>query len=292
VTLLPGKDAGILRWRNRALVTALVDRKQGDKGAKLSARARETEISDAIAGSRSADPGEIAHFAGDADAWWDEDGPFAPLHALNPVRLAYARDAIYRHFACDPAAGPPMRGLSLLDIGCGGGLFAEPMARLGAAVTGIDLAEESIEVARRHAEEMDLTVDYRAISAEALAATGAQYDVVSALEVIEHLADIPSFLEACAGLIRPGGLFIFSTINRTPASYALAIVGAEYVLRWVPRGSHDWRKFVKPDELKCLLADAGFDGIEFSGLIFDPMRGNWRAGRRLDVNYIGTARRK
>lgn len=245
----------------------------------------------AVAGAPSADPGEIAHFAGDADAWWQEDGPFAPLHALNPVRLAYARDGICNHFDRDPATDRSLKGLSILDIGCGGGLFAEPMARLGATVTGIDLAEESIEVARQHAGEMRLDIDYQFISAEELAAGGARFDVVSALEVIEHLADIPSFLTACARLVRSGGLFIFSTINRTPASYAIAIVGAEYVLRWVPRGSHDWQKFVRPEELAGMLGDAGFEQPEFGGLIFDPLRGNWRLGRRLDVNYIGMAER-
>lgn len=248
-------------------------------------------ITGATADSPSVDPAEIAHFAGDADAWWDEDGPFAPLHALNPVRLKYVRDQILERFDVDAAAKLPFGGLTLLDIGCGGGLFAEPMARLGAVVTGIDFAEESVDVAREHAEEMGLEIDYRAVSAESLADSGQQFDIVSALEVVEHLADVPAFLNACATLVRPGGLFFFSTINRTRASYAVAIVGAEFVLRWVPRGSHDWRKFIKPTELDDMLGEAGFEPAEFAGLIFDPLGSGWRLGRRLDVNYIGFAPR-
>src|SRR5579872_2901007 len=205
----------------------------------------------------SIDPAEVAKFADLADAWWDPAGKFRPLHRLNPTRIAYIRDRAAARYGRDPLSPAPLAGLAILDIGCGGGLLCEPLARLGGKVTGLDAAERNIAIARRHAELGGLAIDYRAGSAEDMAASGRRFDVVLTMEVVEHVADPASFLGAAATLVAPGGLLIVATINRTAKAFALAIVGAEYILRWLPRGSHDWRRFLKPSELAALLRPLG-----------------------------------
>ena len=240
-------------------------------------------------GVSTVDPDEVTRFAAVADAWWDPRGAFAPLHKLNPTRLSYIRDQICRHFGRDPRSARSLDGLAVLDVGCGGGLLAEPITRMGAAVTGIDATEQNIRVAGLHAQDMELEIDYRHIAAEELAAEGAVFDVVVNMEVIEHVADVPAFLAACRALVRPGGIMLFSTLNRTAKAFAMAIVGAEYVLRWLPRGTHDWQKFLKPAELSAALDAAGFTVPDLSGLSYDPLGDRWRVTRDLSVNYLGTA---
>lgn len=240
-------------------------------------------------GVSTVDPAEVTRFAAVADAWWDPKGAFAPLHKLNPTRLAYIRDQLCRHFGRDPRSARSLEGLSVLDVGCGGGLLAEPITRMGAAVTGIDATEQNIRVAGLHAQDMELDIDYRHIAAEELAAEGEAFDVVVNMEVIEHVADVPAFLAACRALVKPGGIMLFSTLNRTAKAFAMAIVGAEYVLRWLPRGTHDWQKFLKPSELSAALEAAGFMVPDLSGLSYDPLGDSWRVTRDLSVNYLGTA---
>ncbi|NKB56083.1 MAG: bifunctional 2-polyprenyl-6-hydroxyphenol methylase/3-demethylubiquinol 3-O-methyltransferase UbiG [Alphaproteobacteria bacterium] len=236
------------------------------------------------------DAAEVAKFAALAETWWDSEGPFRPLHQLNPVRLRYIRDTVAAHFDRDPLAAKPLEGLRLLDIGCGGGLLAEPLTRLGAVVTGIDATERNIGVAALHAEESGLAIDYRHTTAEALHAESEQFDVVLNMEVVEHVADVDAFLAASSGVVREGGIMILATLNRTLKSYAFAIVGAEYVLRWLPRGTHDWRRFVRPSELAAGLRTAGMNVEEFTGMVFNPLTGRWSLNPRdLDVNYIATA---
>ncbi|MFV0473585.1 MAG: bifunctional 2-polyprenyl-6-hydroxyphenol methylase/3-demethylubiquinol 3-O-methyltransferase UbiG [Pikeienuella sp.] len=240
--------------------------------------------------SATVDAAEIAKFAAMAAEWWDPKGKFRPLHAMNPCRIEYIAGQIAAEFGRDRRAPRPLDGLSLVDIGCGGGLAAEPMARLGADVTGLDAAGESLGVARAHAAEGGLSIDYREETAEETAARGARFDVALALEVVEHVADIPAFLDAIGALLKPGGLVILSTLNRTPESFAAAIIGAERVLRWLPPGTHDWRKFPAPKELETALAGAGLEVVDAAGMVPDPLRGDWRLSRRnLRVNYIMTA---
>jgi 2-polyprenyl-6-hydroxyphenyl methylase/3-demethylubiquinone-9 3-methyltransferase len=240
----------------------------------------------------SVDPAEVAKFERMATEWWDPDGKFKPLHKLNPVRLAYVRDRICAHFGRDARAGKPFAGLRLLDIGCGGGLIAEPMARLGAEVVGADPAPDSVEAARAHAERSRLRIDYRAASAEDLVATGESFDVVLALEVVEHVADRDAFLAACAALLRPGGIVVLATINRTPKAFALAIVGAEMLLRWLPRGTHRYDQLVRPVELQKSVERAGLTVIDRAGVTYDPFADRWRLSSDLDVNYMVTAERR
>lgn len=235
------------------------------------------------------DEKEVARFAKDAARWWDAKGPFAPLHRINPVRLSYIRDALCRRLGRDAKAGASLAGLSVLDIGCGGGLVAEPLARLGASVTGIDPAEENIAAAKAHAEGARLTIDYRATTAQALAASGAQFDAVLLLEVVEHVPDVPAFLREVAPLVKPGGIMVLSTLNRTLKSYALAIVGAELILRWLPIGTHQWDRFVTPAELRTGLRGAGFTLTDTTGMIYNPFADEWRLGRDTEVNYLATA---
>ncbi len=242
------------------------------------------------------DADEVAQFSAIAEQWWDERGKFAPLHRMNPVRLAYLRERIEGHFGrltgpdSDPAT--PLKNLQLLDVGCGGGLICEPLARLGATVTGIDASAKNIGVAQTHATEVGLTVDYRATTAEALADTGAQYDVVLALEIIEHVADIALFYDALTALVKPGGLILLSTMNRTAKAFAMAIVGAEYVLRWLPRGTHDWNKFVKPSEMADSLNKRGFESPTPTGIVFNPLSGKFSLNPNdLDVNYLLSAKK-
>ena len=236
------------------------------------------------------DAGEVAKFEAMAAAWWDPRGEAAPLHRLNPCRLDYICDQIAAQFGRDRRAPAPFSGLSLVDVGCGGGLVAEPMARLGARVTGLDASGATVDAARLHAAGQGLEIDYRAETAEALAASGARFDVVLALEIVEHVADVGAFLDALAALARPGGLVILSTLNRTAASFAAAIVGAEYVLRWLPRGTHDWRRFVTPDALSAAAARAGLSPVDRMGMVFNPLSGDFRlSARDLSVNYLLTA---
>ncbi|BCJ89729.1 ubiquinone biosynthesis O-methyltransferase [Terrihabitans soli] len=232
---------------------------------------------------------EVARFAALADEWWSPKGPYAPLHKLTPVRVEYVRDRLAERFARDPSSLKSLKGLNILDVGCGGGILSEPLARLGASVTGIEPAAESIAVAKSHAEEAGLDINYRAASAEELLAEGRTFDAVIASEVIEHVDDPASFVKTISGLARPGGLVLFSTLNRTVKSFALAIVGAEYVLRWIPAGTHDWQKFVTPDELTSWCASAGVEATDVTGMIFDPLRDRWRLGRDSGCNYWLTA---
>lgn len=242
------------------------------------------------ASAASVDPDDVARFSAIAEEWWDLEGPFRPLHQLNPARLAYLRQVIGAHFHRDPAEVRPFTGLSVLDIGCGGGLVAEPMARLGAHVTGVDASDRNIAVATAHANGQNLSIGYRATSAEELAAEGASFDVILALEIIEHTADPASFLASCRRMLRPGGIMVLSTLNRTSKSFLLGIVGAEYLLRWVPRGTHDWRKFLRPSELARLLRDGGFELCGLKGLIYNPVEREWSlSDRDLDVNYFAVA---
>jgi 2-polyprenyl-6-hydroxyphenyl methylase / 3-demethylubiquinone-9 3-methyltransferase len=234
----------------------------------------------------SIDPAEIAKFDRLAATWWDPHGPMRPLHRLNPTRLAYVRDRICGHFGRDPQARRPLAELSVLDIGCGGGLLAEPLARLGANVTGLDAAAENIRVAKAHANGLGLQIDYREATAEALADDGRGFDVVLALEVVEHVADVPAFVATAAELVKPGGALILSTLNRTPRAFLEAIVGAEYVLRWLPRGTHDWRRFLRPAELARLVRAQGLAVADIAGMSFNPLRGEWRLGDDTAVNYL------
>ncbi|MBS0519305.1 MAG: bifunctional 2-polyprenyl-6-hydroxyphenol methylase/3-demethylubiquinol 3-O-methyltransferase UbiG [Proteobacteria bacterium] len=233
------------------------------------------------------DPAEVERFSRIAEEWWDPTGKFAPLHRLNPVRLAYIRDRAAAHWHRDPLSGLPLQGLSLLDIGCGGGLICEPMARLGARVTGIDAAERNIATASLHAGRQDLAIDYRATTAEALAGSGQRFDIVLALEIVEHVADVDLFLETCGHLVKPGGLLFLSTLNRTAKAWALAVAGAEYVLRWLPRGTHDWRKFLKPSEVVRGLRAGGIEAQEIVGVVYSPLSRSWSLNKGdLDVNYM------
>ena len=233
------------------------------------------------------DPAEIAKFEAMAAEWWDPSGKFKPLHMLNPCRLDYINTQVAGQFDRDLSSRMPFAGLRLLDIGCGGGLLAEPMARLGADVIGADAAEGNLPVARIHAQQSGLDIDYRHTTAEALAADGEAFDVVLNMEVVEHVADPLEFLSVCRQLVKPGGLHICSTINRNPKSFAAAIIGAEYIMRWLPRGTHDWSKFITPDELSALLARAGFDPVDARGFVFNPVSWQWRlSDRDLSVNYV------
>ncbi|MEZ5909889.1 MAG: bifunctional 2-polyprenyl-6-hydroxyphenol methylase/3-demethylubiquinol 3-O-methyltransferase UbiG [Hyphomicrobiaceae bacterium] len=241
--------------------------------------------------SRTLDTAEVDRFARMAAEWWDPSGKFRPLHKLGPARLSFIREQVLGHFKRDPGSRRPYEGLSVLDIGCGGGLVSEPVARLGAKVTGLDPAEANIEAARRHASDQGLDVSYLAATVEELALTGAKFDVVLCLEVVEHVPDVGAFLATCASLVRPGGLMVLSTINRTVKAYALAIVGAEYVLRWLPVGTHQWERFVTPDELRRHVTSAGLAERETTGLVYNPLLDRWSLGRDTDVNYMASATR-
>nr|WP_321460832.1 bifunctional 2-polyprenyl-6-hydroxyphenol methylase/3-demethylubiquinol 3-O-methyltransferase UbiG [uncultured Cohaesibacter sp.] len=232
------------------------------------------------------DDAEIARFSAMAAEWWSPKGNFRPLHKFNPTRLAYLRETILAHFQCDDKASRPFEGLRLLDVGCGGGLLCEPLCRLGAEVTGVDASETNIGIASTHASESGLDITYRATTAEALAAEGEQFDVVLTMEVVEHVADVDLFISECASMVKPGGLMVIATLNRTLKSHALAIVGAEYILRWLPVGTHSWEKFVKPDELERALAPTGLEVIEKVGVTYNPLFDKWSRSRDLDVNYM------
>lgn len=249
-------------------------------------------LSSAMAETNSTlDRDEVARFAKLAGEWWDANGPFKPLHRINPTRLTYIRDQLCRRFARDAKAGASLKGLSVLDIGCGGGLVAEPLARLGGTVTGIDPAPENIEAAKGHAKGAGLEITYRPVTAEALAQEQGTFDAVLLLEVVEHVPDVPVFLKTVATLVRPGGMMILSTLNRTLKAYALAIVGAELILRWLPAGTHDWNRFVTPDELRGALDRAGLTVSDITGMVYNPLADEWRLSRDTDVNYFSTALR-
>ncbi len=232
------------------------------------------------------DADEVARFSAMADEWWDPTGKFRPLHKFNPIRLGYIRDRLCAHFDRDPRSLTPLDGLTLLDVGCGGGLLSEPLARMGAIVTGIDASEKNIGTARAHAARSDVEIDYRCSTAEDLMAAGETFDIVLSLEVVEHVADVDLFLDSCTALVRDGGAMILATLNRTPKAFMFGIVGAEYVMRWLPRGTHDWKKFVRPSELSRGLRRNGVDVSDISGLSFNPLSDEWRVSGDVSVNYI------
>jgi 2-polyprenyl-6-hydroxyphenyl methylase / 3-demethylubiquinone-9 3-methyltransferase len=239
----------------------------------------------------SVDQSEIAKFARLAAEWWDPNGKFRPLHQFNPVRLKFIRELAAGHFGRDEKILRPFLGLSLLDIGCGGGLLCEPMARMGFTVLGADPSERNVGIATAHASGAGLSLEYSATTAEALAEQGARFDVLLNMEVVEHVADLGGFLRACAVLLKPGGLMVVATINRTLKSLALAKIAAEYVLRWLPAGTHDWNRFVRPAELEVLLEDAGLTVTRLQGVAFDPLRWEWRLSTNTDVNYTVVAQK-
>lgn len=232
------------------------------------------------------DDKEVERFSKMAAEWWSPTGKFKPLHKFNPVRLTYIREQVLETFKCDPKSTKPFKGLRILDIGCGGGLLSEPMARLGAEVVGADPSPVNIEVARLHAAESGLSIDYRAVTAEALAAAGEQFDVILNMEVVEHVADVELFIEACGKMVKPGGLMFIATINRTLKALGLAIIGAEYVLRWLPRGTHQYEKLVRPEELEAALSKAGMAMVETTGVFYNPLTDSWNKSKDTDVNYM------
>ena len=241
--------------------------------------------------SQSVDPGEVAYFERLAEQWWDRQGKFWPLHRLNELRVEYLKQEICLHFGKSDNNRRPLEGLSIVDVGCGGGILSESMAALGATVLGIDVVEKNIRVARQHSRSGKLPIDYEFISVEALAARNLSYDVVLNMEVVEHVADLPHFMSACARLVEPGGIMFVATINRNPLSWLFAIVGAEYVLGWLPRGTHSWRKFVKPRELGDLLRHDGLRITKSSGVKINPFNRRFSLCRRLAVNYMVCASR-
>ena len=236
--------------------------------------------------STTISPDEIDRFHKMAEDWWDPKGKFRPLHKFNPVRLAYIREHVLAHFGRDGSQMRPFEGLRLLDIGCGGGLLCEPMARLGATVVGADAGEKNVKIAALHAGQSGLDIDYRATTSEALAEAGEQFDVVLNMEVVEHVADVPLYLESCCRLVKPGGLMFVATINRTARAYALAIVGAERVLGWLPKGTHHYEKLVTPEEITSITGRNGMRVIDKAGVTFNPLKNEWGRSRDMAVNYM------
>jgi 2-polyprenyl-6-hydroxyphenyl methylase / 3-demethylubiquinone-9 3-methyltransferase len=231
-------------------------------------------------------PEEIGKFHRMAEEWWDPAGKFKPLHKFNPIRLAYIREKAVAHFSRDAHALKPFEGLSILDIGCGGGLLCEPMARLGATIVGADAGEKNIAIAKIHAGQSGLEIDYRATTAEALAAAGEKFDIVLNMEVVEHVADVPLYLQSCADLVKPGGLTFLATINRTARAFALAIIGAEYVLGWLPKGTHQYEKFLTPQEIISICKRHGLENVDQTGVSFNPLRNEWARSHDMAVNYM------
>ncbi len=237
--------------------------------------------------TKTVDPNEVAKFEAMAAEWWDTEGKFKPLHMLNPCRLDYITDQIAVEFGRDLTQKLPFEGLRILDIGCGGGLLSEPMARLGATVVGADAAAGNIPVAQVHAKQSGLEIDYRHITAEQLAADGEQFDAILNMEVIEHVADPQAYLDACHDLLKPNGLMICSTLNRNPKSYLMAIIGAEHIMRWLPKGTHEWDKFITPDELFELIKTANLTPVDRKGFVFNPLAWSWSiSDKDLSVNYV------
>ncbi|MCT7666347.1 bifunctional 2-polyprenyl-6-hydroxyphenol methylase/3-demethylubiquinol 3-O-methyltransferase UbiG [Shinella kummerowiae] len=237
------------------------------------------------------DQAEVDRFSAMAAEWWDPAGKFRPLHKFNPVRLTYIRDLVSAQFGRDPKAHRPLEGLRILDIGCGGGLLSEPMARMGANVLGADASEKNIGIAKAHAAGSGVPVDYRAVTAEALAEAGETFDVVLNMEVVEHVSDVEFFLTTCASMVRPGGMTFVATINRTMKAAALAIFAAENVLRWLPRGTHQYEKLVRPEEIEKPLTASGLTVTDRTGVFFNPLLNQWNLSKDMDVNYMMVARR-
>ncbi len=235
------------------------------------------------------DPAEVERFSKLAAEWWNPTGKFRPLHQIGPPRLSFIRSAAETHFKLDSKNVRALSGFKVLDVGCGGGLIAEPLARLGASVTGIDPAERNIAIAKGHAAPQGLNIDYRTKRIEDLVAASEQFDIVTCLEVVEHVPDVGAFISQCSRAVKPGGLIVFSTINRTVKAWALAIVGAEYVLGWLPRGTHQWDRFVTPEELARHCADAGLLAPRFDGMIYNPLRDVWTLAADTGVNYLASA---
>jgi len=233
-------------------------------------------------------PDEVAKFSAMADSWWDENGPFKPLHSLTPLRVKFIKDQIDEHWQSQSlsAQQKPLEGIRILDIGCGGGLLSEPLARMGAQVVGADASAKNIAIAKIHSENTGLSIDYRNVTAEELVISEPAFDVVCALEIIEHVADVPAFVKSCSQLIKPGGLIMVSTLNRTAASFLMAIVGAEYVMRWLPRGTHDWKSFLRPSEVADMLSENGLKLKIVQGMHFTPWTGEWSLSDKTPVNYI------
>lgn len=259
----------------------------GNSAEMIAANSAATQES---TGTASAD--EIARFSAMADAWWDPNGKFGPLHRLNPVRITYVKNRITGHFGRDSHAAHPFEDLEFVDVGCGGGLLTEPMARLGASVIGIDAGEKSVQVAEIHARRQNLDIDYRCALPEDLVREDRTFDVVLNMEVVEHVADLDAFLEASAKLLKPGGAMVVATMNRTLKSLALAKIGAEYVLRWLPVGTHDWRRFVRPSELARGLRRHRIDVVDLKGVTYNPLTDKWSMTRDLDVNYMAFATKR
>ena len=239
----------------------------------------------------SLDPSEVEKFSRMAAEWWNPKGKFGVLHVFNPVRLQFIKEQVTARFGRDPLDREPFQGLRFLDIGCGGGLLTEPMARLGASITGVDPSEKNIKTASVHAQEMGLAIDYRVGVSEDLAAAGEKFDVILNMEVIEHVADPQAFVASCAAMLKPGGLMFVATLNRTLKSFGLAIIGAEYVLGWLPKGTHQWEKFIKPAELHGWLGENGLAVKDEKGVTYNPISRQWKVSRDMDVNYMLVAQK-
>lgn len=241
------------------------------------------------AGRTTIDPEDVARFSAIAEEWWDPQGKFRPLHKFNPTRLAFMRDQLCTHFDRDPNLATPLKGLRLLDIGCGGGLLSEPLCRMGADVTGADASEKNIKTAQIHAEQQKLTINYRSIPAETLVEQNERFNIIVNMEVMEHVADLPHFVTSCANLLEPGGVMLCATLNRTFKALGLAVIGAEYILRWLPVGTHQWSQFIRPDELKTLLNNSGLSVGEFTGVTYNPISDRWSLSKDTAVNYMTIA---
>jgi len=242
-------------------------------------------------GASTIDPAEVSRFAAMSKEWWAPQGKMRPLHALNPVRITFIKDLACDLFERSPRKLDCLSGLRILDIGCGGGILSEPLARLGGNVVGVDPAAENVEVAKLHAGQSGLSIDYRATTAEALADAGETFDIVIASEVVEHVADVSLFVKRAGEMVKPGGFMAVTTLNRTMKSFALAIVGAEYIMRWLPVGTHTWDKFVTPEEMHDEFAANGLSELDRGGIIFNPLSGEWRRGMDTDVNYMIAAKK-